>query len=221
MRRCGFFYRSIITCGLLIFVLSGCVSAGSSLDPRFYMLKHLRGDEVAQKFNVPSGIITVIGPVEIPLYLDRPQMVTQDDKGVMNIAQFDRWGEALDAGVARLIIENLHLMLPGATFEMFPCNFAIPLNYQVIVGILRLDANLEKDLLFVAQWSIIDANTRKMLFTKRSDLVWPINSCNYFGLADALSNTVAALSTEIAQNLSILANQPKKIGQTDNPVLQN
>jgi hypothetical protein len=93
---------------------------------------------------------------------------------------------------------------------MFPCNFAIPLNYQVVVEILQLKCNLKKDLLLVAQWSIINANTRKMLFTKRSDLVQPINPHNYSGLADALSKAVASLSSEIAQNLSILANQIKK-----------
>jgi len=218
MRRCGFFCRNIVTCGLLIFILSGCISAGSSLDPRFYMLKQLKQDEVAQKFDIPSGIITVIGPVGIPQYLDCPQMITQNGQGMINIAQFDRWGESLDVGIARLIIEDLNLMLPGGTFEMFPCNFAIPLNYQVIVGILQLEGNLKKDFLLVAQWSIIDANTRKMLFTKRSDLIEPINPGNYSGLADALSKAVAALSTEIAQNLSILANQSRKVDKTGNPV---
>lgn len=208
MKKCGFFYRNLVACGLLIFVLSGCISAGSSPNPRFYMLKPLGEDEIAQKFDIPSGIITVIGPVKIPQYLDRPQMVTQDDKGMINIAQFDRWGESLDVGIARLIIEDLNLILPGATFEMFPCNFAIPLNYQVIVGVLQLEGNLKKDLIFVAQWSIIDTNTRKMLFTKRSGLVQKINPQNYSGLADALNKAVASLSNEIGQNLSILAKQP-------------
>ncbi|MFA5350904.1 MAG: ABC-type transport auxiliary lipoprotein family protein, partial [Candidatus Omnitrophota bacterium] len=92
MRRLRFFCFSVTACGLLMFFLSGCISAGSSINPRFYMLKQLGDDEVVQKFNLPSGIITVIGPVAIPQYLDRPQMVTQEDKGMIDIAQFDRWG---------------------------------------------------------------------------------------------------------------------------------
>jgi uncharacterized lipoprotein YmbA len=113
MRRCVFFYRGVLICGLLIFVLSGCISVGSSPNPRFYMLKHSGEDEVVQKFDIPAGIISLIGPVDIPQYLVRPQIVTQDDGGMMNIAQFDRWGESLDAGISRLIIEELNLMLPG------------------------------------------------------------------------------------------------------------
>ncbi|MBL7151884.1 MAG: membrane integrity-associated transporter subunit PqiC [Candidatus Omnitrophica bacterium] len=210
MKKCGPFCRNIIACGLLIFVLSGCVSAGSTPNARFYMLKPLGEEEVTQKFDIPSGIIIVVGPVKIPQYLDRPQMVTRDEEGMMNIAQLERWGEPLDSGIARLIIEDLNLILPGANFEVFPCNFAIPLDYQVIAGVMQLDSNLQKDLVFVAQWSIIDADSRKMLFTKRSELVEPIDPHSYSGLADALSKAVASLSAEIGHNLSLLANRPKK-----------
>ncbi|MFA5157164.1 MAG: PqiC family protein [Candidatus Omnitrophota bacterium] len=204
MRRCGFFYHSVVVGGLLVFVLGGCVSAGSSPKSRFYILKQLKADQAARKFNIPSGTIVVIGPVEIPQYLDRPQMVTEDDKLMMHIAQFDRWGEPLDAGIARLIIEDLNLMMPGGTFEMFPCNFAIPVNYQVIIEIMQLAGNLKKGLLFTAQWSVIDTNTRKMLFTKRSSLAQPIDPPDYSGLADALSAAVGSLSAEIAQDLSLI-----------------
>jgi hypothetical protein len=200
----------MLTFGLFIFILSGCVSAGSSPDPRFYMLKSIGEEGAVQKLNIPANTITLIGPVDIPQYLDRPQIVTQDDRGMINIAQFDRWGESLDAGIMRLIIEDLHLMLPETTFEAFPCNYAIPLNYQVIVEIQQLRSNLKGDLLLVAQWSIINANTQKMLFTKRSDLSQQINPHNYSGLADALSRAVSSLSGQIARNLSILANQIKK-----------
>jgi len=208
MKNRVFFYCAVLICGLL--VLNGCISVDRTPDPRFYMLKHREGNEFTQRIDVPAGMINLIGPVDIPLYLDRPQIVTQDDLGMMNIAQFDRWGESLDTAIARLVIEELNLMLPGGTLEMFPCNFAIPLNYQVLIEVLQLKANLKKDLLLVAQWSIINPNTRKMLFTKRSDLIQQIEPHNYSGLADALSEAVAVLSGEIARNLSILANQAKK-----------
>jgi len=208
MKKYGFFAYNLIICGLLIFALSGCISPGNTPDPRFYMLKAMSENEITQKLDIPAGIITVIGPVKIPQYLDRPQMVTQNEKRMMNMAQFDRWAEPLDSGIARLIVEDLNLLLPGMNFEMFPANFAIPLNYQVIVGVLQLDGNLKKDLLFVAQWSIVHADTRKLLYTKRSEMTVPVEPHSYAGLADALSKAVASLSTEIAQNLSLLANQP-------------
>lgn len=208
MKRPAFFYYVMFALGFLAF--SGCISAGNSPNSRFYMLKHADTDKPTQKFEIPAGIITVIGPVSVPQYLDRPQMVTQDDRGMMHFAQFDRWGESLDVEIAGLVINDLHLLLPNGTFETFPSNFAIPLNYQVIVGVQQLQINLKKDLMLVAQWSIIEADTRKMLFTKRSEVVVQVVPHNYSGLADALSKAVDSLTVEIAENLSILANQPKK-----------
>ena len=209
MKKSVFLYCAMLAMGF--FVLSGCVTVGDSPNSRFYMLKHINADKVGQRFEIPSGTITVIGPVSIPQYLDRPQMVTEDERGMMNIAQFDRWGESLDAGIAQLIIENLDLKSSGGTFEMFPCNFAIPLDYQVLVGIQQLRANLKKDLVLAAQWSIIQADTRKMLLAKYSEIVVPVKPHNYSGLADALSEAVGSLTTEIAENLSVLASQQEKI----------
>jgi len=48
-----------------------------------------------------------------------------------------------------------------------------------------------------------------MLFTKRSELTEQITPHDYLGLADALSRSIASLSEDIAQNLSLLANRPK------------
>lgn len=205
MRRSGFSYRNIIICGFFASVLNGCISVGQSPEPRLYMLKQEADSGVVQEFIIPSDIITVIGPVEIPQYLDRPQMVTQEN-GMMNVAQFDRWGESLDTAISRLIIEDLGLMVKDGTFEMFPCSYSIPVKYQVIISIQQLESDLKKGIYFVAQWSIIDAASRKMLFAKRSSLMQPIDPHNYSGLAQALSKVVALLSYEIAENLSVLAN---------------
>jgi uncharacterized lipoprotein YmbA len=215
MRRFGFFPGNIFVCALFVFVLGGCISAGSSPSSRFYMLKHPDGTAPVKKFNIPAGLITSIGPVNIPQYLDRPQIVTQNDKGLIDISQFERWGESLDLAIAQAVNEDLNLMLPGGTFEMFPCNFSIPLDYQVIVDVLRLEANLKKDLLMVAQWSIIDAKAKKMLFTSRSELSEKIEPHDYFGLADALSRSVYSLSVQIAGDLSELANRPKPDDQDE------
>jgi len=61
----------------------------------------------------------------------------------------------------RIINEDLSMMLPEGTFELFPCNFAIPLNYQVIVNVIRLDANMKKELSLTVQWAVIDAKAKR------------------------------------------------------------
>ncbi len=203
MRRIeSLFYAAAV---LIIFMLSGCVSVSSSPVPRFYMASSIVKDQAAEKLDISPGVIIAVGPITIPEYQDRPQIVTKNKNGTLVFAQFDRWGEPLDSGLARLITDGLAVTLPEASLQVFPCNFAIPVDYQVIVDVVQLDSELDKDMLLAAQWTIIDVKNKHMLFTKKSWFTEPINPHNYFGLTKALGGVCFSLSREIAENLAGLA----------------
>jgi len=207
MKNLNLKYCGAIACMFFIsLILAGCLSASSTPNPRFYALSAVGAQEAGRKFDIPAGMVIGIGPVEIPEYLNRPQMVTQDNSGMLTFAQFDRWGESLDIGLERLINENLIAMLPKATIEPFPWNVNVFVRYQVIISLIRLDSELDKDMQFTAQWSIIDLKDKRVLVTKRSEFRRPIAPHNYSGLAKTLSSISASLSGEIAGALASLAN---------------
>jgi len=203
MRKTGFLSYTVVI--LVSFILNGCLSVPNSPVPKFYTLHLTGGPEENKKFDILPKVIIGIGPVEIPEYQNRPQIVTRDKEGMLKFAQFERWGESLDSGLARLILENLALMLPQAEFQVFPCDFSIPLDYQVIVNVAQLESQLDKDVFLSAQWTIINSKTKEMLITKRTAIRQLINPRNYSGLAQALSRACALLSSEIAENLARLS----------------
>ncbi len=104
------------------------------------MLSTVAGPPVTEKINIPPGVIIGIGPVKIPEYLDRPQIVTKTKDKMLNFAQFDRWGESLDLGLARLIREDLTIMLPGAKLTLYPWNPSMAVKYQIAIEVIQLDA---------------------------------------------------------------------------------
>lgn len=210
MKRVGLIYRTVMVCLIFSSLLSGCLSVPDSPSPRFYLLQAIDNTQASQKFDIAPGMIIAIGPVKIPEYQNRPQIVTQNKDKTLNFAQFDRWGEPLDVGIARLMIEDLAPMLPAAGIEMFPYNFAIPVRYQVILNVLQLDSELAKEMVFVVQWSIIDLENKQMMLMKKSQFRQPIGPPNYAGLAKALSAACASLSSEIAESLAAQLNQPEK-----------
>lgn len=204
----------ILFCAALVFTVSviaigGCLSVPNSPAPRFYMLNALDRELSNQTYEIPQDVVIVVGPVKIPGYQSRPQIVTQNKDNMLTFAEFDRWGESLDTALERIILENLTVMLPTATLGMFPCNFAIPVKYQVIADVTQLQSRLDKDLLFVADWSIIDAKKNAMLLTKRSQFRQAINPHTYSGLTKALSAVCASLSSEIAEALEGVVKQSK------------
>jgi uncharacterized lipoprotein YmbA len=197
-----------IGCVCLALALSGCISAQNSPTPRFYVLQAVGENQVSKKITIAADVLVVVGPVKIPEYQDRPQIVTQNKEKMLKFAQFDRWGESLDHGVARLLGEELTVMLPGAKFILYPWNPVIPVKYQVVVDIVQLNSELDKDLFLVAQWLVIDVQNTKTMVIKRSEFRQPIIPQNYSGLAKALSTACASLSSEIAGALATLEAHP-------------
>ena len=192
------------------FALGGCIAMSNSPTPRFYAVPAIDESYAGEKFNIPSSIIIGIGPVKVPEYQNRPQIVTQDTNNLITFAQFDRWAEPLDLALLSLISANLSAILPGATLAASPWNLDIPVKYQVIMDVVRLESRLDNDLSFSVQWSVIDLENKKMVLTKKSEFSKPIEPHNYSGLAKTLSKECASLSGEIAKTLSLLMAQPGK-----------
>jgi uncharacterized lipoprotein YmbA len=193
----------------LAFALSGCISVPNSPEPRFYVLEAAHEDQAIKKINIASDALIGIGPVKIPENQNRPQIVTRGKEKMIKFAQFDRWGESLDLGITRLIGEYLKIMLPDTKFTLYPWSSPIPVKYQVIVEIVQLDSELNKDLIFVAQWLIIDAQSTKTMLIKKSEFRHEIIPHNYTGLAKTLSAACESLSGEIAEALAALESLPK------------
>ncbi len=209
MKQIGFVCCAFMACAILFLVSGGCMSVPNTPNPRFYTLGAIGENQAAQKFNIAPNTIIGVGPVRIPEYLNRPQIVTKDEEGMLTFAQFDRWGEPLDLALSRLISANLTLLLPGVNMEVYPWNIAIPVEYQVLADVVQLESELDKDLFFAAQWSLLDAQNNKMLFTKRFEFRKPIEPHSYSGLVGTLSMACASLSRDIAEAVATLAKEPE------------
>jgi uncharacterized protein len=191
----------------LCLLLAGCLSVPYSPSSRFFTLQPIKETsnmELAGSVNL-DGAILGVGPVTIPEYLNRPQIVTKNADNTIEFAQFDRWAEQLDTGTARLIAKNLFLLLPKVNVELFPWNSAIPIKYQIIIEVLQLDCRLGGEAAMVSQWSVIDVKNKKALLTKRSEYKKPVTGKNYSAVVQAVSSVCESLSQDIAQGLIQLA----------------
>lgn len=201
--------RITIASVFFLLLLQGCISVPTSPSPRFYTLqpiKEISGAELSGAANL-SNVIVGVGPVTLPEYLNRPQIVTRRSDNTVEFAQFDRWAESLDRGMARIIAKNFSLLLPTANVEIFPWNSVIPIRYQVMMKVIQLDCKLDSDVVLLVQWSILDAQEKKILLAKRSEYRKPIETHNYPGLVQAISSIMDSVSREIAQALTQLATQ--------------
>jgi uncharacterized lipoprotein YmbA len=188
---------TMLTIVALLMHLAGCASSAPT---RFYVLSPLTSSKAESQVLKDEGCIAIgIGPVELPAYLDRPQIVTRLSENELDLAEFDKWAEPLKDNFSRVLVENLSTLLCADAISIFPWKGPTPIDYQVEVTVIRMDGNVGGNASLVARWAIFRQNDRKMLLTRQSNFSRRISSESYKALVSAQSRAIADLSREIAE----------------------
>ena len=176
----------------------GCASQPS----RFYLLSALANIETASPgTSGQQGPTIGVGPVTLPRYVDRPQIVTRTSPYELKVAEFDSWAEALDTNFTRVLAENLSILLPTARVVMSPWPRAIPIDYQVTVDVTHLLSQVSGDSLLIADWTLFKGEGQDVLTSGRSRFSASPGGQDYAAMVAAMSQTVASLSREIATTI--------------------
>lgn len=191
---------SILTRVVLIslwILIGGC---GGSPASRFYVLSPMPGSEEHLQTKTENGCFGIgVGPVTLPDYTDRPEIVTRISPNKLSLGEFDRWAEPLVDGFPRILMENLATLLCADPITLFPSRGPTQIDYRVEVEVLRLDGTLGESASLIARWIIIDEKETRVLTTRKSNLSSPAQGGDYDALVSAQSRTIAALSREIAK----------------------
>lgn len=186
-----------VTLGTALLV-GGCASQPS----RFYLLSALANTETASPgASGQQGPTIGVGPVTLPRYVDRPQIVTRTSPYEIKLAEFDRWAEALDSNFTRVLAENLSILLPTARVVMSPWPRATPIDYQITVDVTHFLSQVGGDSLLIADWTLFKGEGQDALTSGRSRFSASPGGQDYAAMVAAMSQTVASLSREIATTI--------------------
>jgi uncharacterized lipoprotein YmbA len=153
-----------------------------------------------------------VGPVRIPGYLDRDELVTRVAENRFDVAQNDRWAEPLEENLSRVVAQNLYTLLKTERIVRHPWPNGRRVTHQVEVEVLRFEPNAAREVQLAARWAIIDTATKQVLANKTSVIERPIKNESRETVVEALSEALADLSREIAGAVRAVAQQ-KPAGQ--------
>jgi len=177
---------TVIGIGLVAGILQACSGSAPS---RFYVLT----PQVAAPSDAPMQNIAIgVGPVVIPQYLDRPEIVTRTSDNRLDLGEFDHWGGRLGDNVTRALAEDLSSLLHTDRVAIFPWTDATGLGQQVIVDITQFERDPAGNVVLSAFWSIVDAQSGTLLTNRRSTIQKPVAAAS--GTATGYDETVAAMS---------------------------
>ncbi|MCL5022469.1 MAG: PqiC family protein [Nitrospirae bacterium] len=182
-----------------------CAGCATSAPSRFYQLGSLKAESTAGKDSPhEQRIVVAIGPIRIPDYLDRPQIVTRSSRNELRLAEFDRWAGSIEKDIVRVLAEDISALLPEDRFFVTPWVSASqsvhPSPYRVEVNIARFEGAPGGSVLLKAQWSVFHRE-KGLLMSKESTVNQEVHGTTYEAFVIALSNALAGLSRDIQEAL--------------------
>jgi uncharacterized protein len=187
------------------FLISGSCALKSSTTTKFYILSPLASPVVEKQDEKGKKCTTIgVGPLRLPAYLDRPQIVTRVNPNELKLAEFDNWAEPLQDNVARVLVENISRLLCTESVVIFPWKKSSHIDYQIDIKIVWMDGKLGEKAILVTQWTIIDASGKSVLLTEKSQYTESVTETTYSALVAAHSRLIATFSHDIAQGIKSL-----------------
>jgi uncharacterized lipoprotein YmbA len=189
---------SVFILGTFLVVLGGC--AGTSPPSNFYVLSSLPESAAGTQSDTDESRIAIgIGPIKLPEYLDRSQIITRISPNELRVAAFDRWAENLKSSFPRILMENLATLLNTDQVALYPWRNSATVKYQVIVDVVQFDAEKGGDAVLIVRWTLLEGSGEKVLQRKKSIFSKPLHSNDYQSIVSAQSQTVIEFSREIAE----------------------
>jgi uncharacterized lipoprotein YmbA len=146
-----------------------------------------------------------VGPLHLPGYLDRRQIVTRVNPNELKLSELDNWAEPLKDNVTRVLVENISRLICTEAVVIFPWNKSTHIDFQIDIKIVWMDGKLGETANLLTQWSIIDASDKSVLLTKNSQYTESVTKTTYLALVAAHSRLIATFSHDIAQAIKSIS----------------
>ncbi len=179
---------------------AGCASTPHS---NFYTLSPaLKPAAAAANYSVS------VGPVTVPTAVDRPQIVVRVGPNQVDIDEFNRWASPLQNDIARVVAENLTLMLGTPDVTVFPQSTAAGASYRVVISVVRFDSVPGGAASIDAVWTVRRAKEDQSR-TGRTAISVPVQGSGYAPLVAAHSLAIEKLSEDMAEAIRAMEKNAK------------
>ena len=183
----------------LLLLLTACssIGGGSSDTTHFYSLSSI--DE--SKTIVIGKLKLGIGPVRLPNYLKRPQIVTRINQNELKVAEPHQWAGSLKEEITQVLTDNLSTLVGTEQIEKYPWKRHYKPDYRIRVLIEQLDGELGKVVTLKARWWLGTPHSKADLLAHKSLIKVKTKGADYNSYVAAQSRAIYKLSQEMAKGI--------------------
>jgi uncharacterized protein len=182
-----------IILALCAVAMAGCLSPRRD-NSRFFQLSAVGADPASV---ASRQILVGLGPIKMPAYLDRQEVVTRVAPNRLELSGEDRWAEPLDSDFTRVLAQNLASDLGTQRIIFYPWYNTTLVDYQVKINVYRFEADKDGKVDLTAHWQVL-SGTGKLLIVRDSSYVETAKPGDASDAAAAMSRALGRLSRDIA-----------------------
>ena len=186
---------------VVIAVATGCFNR--SPKPRFFALAPASGAAAGAPVASLPDLGLIVGPLEFPRYLDRPEIVRRDGANQLVVADAHRWGGSLRTDVVRVVADDLGRLLGTARVAVYPGEVRFPVTYRVLIDLRQFEAVAADKVSLRAIWTIA-ATDGHAVHVEEADVDQPIASASMVDVVAAQSAALGNMSRAIAERIASL-----------------
>jgi len=174
---------------------AGCSFLKPHKDPTQYFV--LTSD--ARPARAPAApLVLGVDRVDLPEYLQRPELVTRSASNELKIAEYDQWGEPLKDGFSRTLRHDLEKELGAGHVVAAPFDPANKPPLVVDIEVRRFERVDGQGAVLEASWTLRDGKSGQTLATRDARAQRALDGDGARATVAALSGTVATLAGEVA-----------------------
>ena len=143
-----------------------------------------------------------VGPVTLPGYLDRAELVFQSSTNEYQIPTTARWTGSLKDNISSVLATDLGERLHSGSIVSFPWDQKAKLRYQVAVDIAQFQAVSGQGAVLNVTWRVLDGTGTNVLSRHNASFQEPISGDGYDPVVAAESRLLGRLADAMASSLS-------------------
>lgn len=176
--------------------MTACRSAAPPIT--YYTLDPLSPAEFASRPPADSTLLRIgVGPVSLPTYLERAQIVTRSGDHTLAVNDFHRWAGPLDEEILRVLVVSVGAALPGAEVLPYPWGRRYEPSHQVRLTVQRFDGQIGGRVHLKGLWHLICHVDSEKSVSQAFDISEPMDAPGMTGLVNAQNRALGTLAGEI------------------------
>ena len=192
-------------------LIFGTIGCSEKLAPdTFYRLS---ADGPAPQALVENPEIGV-GPIDMPDYIDRQELVFQSSESKFEIPSNHRWAGSLQKNISTVLTTNLARRMKPFGVVSYPFANDISPEIRVAIRVHQFHALSGGDAVLEATWFISDGDTEKV---RTGSFTEPLEQDGYEGVVAAKSKLVGKLADAVKKDLEGTIAAREAAGEVSGP----